>query len=297
MSAPPTPGRSRPVTTPVQNLPPFPLQLALRVAAAAAHAIFVARMMQTPVGIDFNFSSFVACKIWWNGCVGSLQFFAHAMANVAPWTIVECLTLVLLFGVPFQLLMRLGAAAGLSVFVMTALANYEPGRLTLLLMVITETLTVALVLVARPPGRQDWRPVTAIFTTLATFYFLFLDFGPPEYRLFPEWAGVALQGTGVAWTIFAKLSLGRSFGLLPADRGIVTRGAYRWVRHPVYFGYFLNNLGYLLPNFGWQNLLVYGLFFSFQLIRVLREEKLLAGNPDYRAYCTRVRWRLVPLVF
>jgi len=181
-------------------------------------------------------------------------------------------------------------------FVMSALENYVPGRPTLLLMVVTESLTVVLVLVARPAGRQDWRPVTAFFTTAATFYFLFLDFAPGRH-LIPEWAGVALQFAGVAWTIFAKLSLGRSFGLLPADRGIVTHGAYRWVRHPVYFGYFLNNLGFLLPNFGGQNLLVYTLFFSFQLIRVAREEKLLAGNPEYRAYCARVRWRLLPLVF
>jgi protein-S-isoprenylcysteine O-methyltransferase Ste14 len=163
-------------------------------------------------------------------------------------------------------------------------------------MVITETLTVVLVLVARRAGRQDWHPVTAFFTTAATFFFLFLYFGPAQH-LIPEWAGVTLQCVGVVWTIFAKLSLGRSFGLLPADRGIVTHGAYRWVRHPVYLGYFLNNVGYLLPNFGLQNLVVYGVFLSFQLFRVLREEKLLSGNPEYRAYCEKVRWRLVPFVF
>ncbi len=296
MSAPPTPGSSGPVPTPAPSLPPFAYQLALRVAAALAHIIFAARIVQGYNGLDANFSSLAECVIWLHGCADSLQFFAQALAVMAPWTIVECFTLVLVLGVPFQLLMRLGAAAGLSVFVMTALQSYEPGRLTLLLMVVTETLTVVLVLVARPAGRQDWRPVTAFFTTAATFYFLFLDFDPGRH-LIPEWAGVTLQCAGVAWTIFAKLSLGRSFGLLPADRGIVTHGAYRWVRHPVYLGYFLNNIGYLLPNFSRQNFLVYAVFLSFQLFRVLREEKLLSGNPEYRAYCERVRWRLVPFVF
>ena len=34
-----------------------------------------------------------------------------------------------------------------------------------------------------------------------------------------------------------KLSLGRSFGLMPANRGVVSTGMYRLVRHPIYLGY------------------------------------------------------------
>ena len=37
--------------------------------------------------------------------------------------------------------------------------------------------------------------------------------------------------------IAGKVVLGRSFGLVPANRGIVARGPYLLVRHPIYAGY------------------------------------------------------------
>ena len=163
-------------------------------------------------------------------------------------------------------------------------------------MVITEVITVLLVLFARPARRQDWRPASALFTVGATFYFLALSFAPPEQVLVSEQTGVLIASAGISWAIFAKLSLGRSFGLLPADRGIITRGAYRVVRHPVYLGYFIYHLGYLLANFGTRNLIVFALLYTFQAMRVIREERLLRANPEYQAYCEKVRWRFVPWV-
>ncbi len=234
------------------------------------------------------------------GAVGdSLHFFADGLRALAPWAVAEALGVALVFGVPFQFLMRLCAAAGLMVFVQAAQSEYQadPQRHTLLLLVITEVVTVLLVLVARPAGRQDWRPLSALFTVGATFYFFALSFAPAEHPLVSEDVGVGLEGAGVLWAIFAKLSLGRSFGLLPADRGIVTRGAYRCVRHPVYLGYFVYHLGYLLANFGRRNLVVFALLYAFQAMRVIREEKLLRGNAAYLAYCQQVRWRFLPLVF
>jgi protein-S-isoprenylcysteine O-methyltransferase Ste14 len=47
--------------------------------------------------------------------------------------------------------------------------------------------------------------------------------------------------------------LGRSFGLLPAQRGLVVVGPYRFVRHPIYFGYLIGHIGFLLVNFSWRN--------------------------------------------
>ena len=139
--------------------------------------------------------------------------------------------------------------------------------------------------------------MSAFFTVGATFYFLALSFAPATRPLISESAGLLWESVGVLWAIFAKLSLGRSFGLLPADRGIVTRGAYRCVRHPVYLGYFIYHMGYLLANFGTRNLVVFALFYAFQGMRVVREEKLLRGNPEYQTYCQKVRWRFVPWVF
>jgi protein-S-isoprenylcysteine O-methyltransferase Ste14 len=282
-------------------LPPLAAQWALRLIAAAVHVIFVAAAMRDYWGGSWWNGDFATLGPWLAALAAasgdSLGYFTDGLRSVAPWAVTEALAVALVFGVRFQFLMRLCAAAGLTVFMVQALAYYEPGRLTLLLMVVTEVVSVLLVLAARPAGRQDWRPLSALSTVCATFYFFALSFAPAERPLIGEGAGVALETLGVLWAIFAKLSLGRSFGLLPADRGIVTRGAYRVVRHPVYLGYFIYHLGYLLANFGSRNLTVFALLYGLQAMRVVREERLLRANPEYQAYCQKVRWRFVPGVF
>src|ERR1700722_18522498 len=42
---------------------------------------------------------------------------------------------------------------------------------------------------------------------------------------------------GVVLTQVSRVYMGRSFGILPANRGIVSKGPFRWVRHPIYFGW------------------------------------------------------------
>jgi len=117
-------------------------------------------------------------------------------------------------------------------------------------------------------------------------------------HLVPEWIGVVLQLASMAWQFTAKVFLGRSFGLLPAQRGLVTAGPYRVVRHPIYFGYLIGHVGFLLANFSWRNAAVLALLYVAQVIRIRREEAVLAATSgDYRRYQERVRWRLLPLVY
>ena len=40
------------------------------------------------------------------------------------------------------------------------------------------------------------------------------------------------------------MALGRSFGVAPANRGIVVRGPYSFVRHPIYTGYLITHTGF-----------------------------------------------------
>ena len=175
----------------------------------------------------------------------------------------------------------------------------NPGRYTLLLLLLSEGLTVALVLVARRAVLRDASPLAIAATALALSFFLFFDYAGTA-RLIPEWAGATLQGIGITWQLIAKLALGRSFGVLPASRGLVTRGPYRVVRHPIYLGYLIGHLGFLLSNFSLQNVAVLAMLYAAQTVRMLREEAVLkngAQGPDYTAYCTSVRWRIVPFVF
>ena len=46
----------------------------------------------------------------------------------------------------------------------------------------------------------------------------------------------------------AKLTLARSFGLVPAHRGLKMSGPYRIVRHPMYAGYLIMQVGFLAQS-------------------------------------------------
>ena len=119
----------------------------------------------------------------------------------------------------------------------------------------------------------------------------------PGSHLVPELLASAVQVEALGWIIYGKLSLGRSFGLLPANRGIIVPDAYRWLRHPIYLGYILCQGGFLLASFSWRNLAVYGTLHLLQIGRLLREEKLLPRENSYRQYRRCVPYRLVPGVF
>ncbi|SIT50186.1 Isoprenylcysteine carboxyl methyltransferase (ICMT) family protein [Paraburkholderia piptadeniae] len=197
-----------------------------------------------------------------------------------------------------EVMSRVCAALMLSIFSYMAILHWraDPGRITLLLLVVTECFTVGLSLFARVPVRRDWSPFAWFCSMGATYYFLAVQLAP-GVRLVPESVGGALQVAGICWQIFAKASLRRSFGLLPANRGVISTGAYRFIRHPMYLGYFIADMGFLLTTFGLQNVLVYGFQFALQGVRIMREEQLLSSDESYRRYKGKVRFRIIPRVF
>ena len=97
--------------------------------------------------------------------------------------------------------------------------------------------------------------------------------------------------------VSAKLTLRRSFGIIAANRGVKIGGPYAFIRHPMYAGYFLTQIGFLLLNPTWWNLSVYLIAFSSQVVRILSEERLLTEDPGYRAFRESVPYRLIPGVF
>jgi protein-S-isoprenylcysteine O-methyltransferase Ste14 len=92
-------------------------------------------------------------------------------------------------------------------------------------------------------------------------------------------------------------ALGRSLGLVPAHRGLVTSGAYRFLRHPLYVSYLLAGLGYLVQSPRLWNVAVLIVVWTCQVARIVSEEKLLGTDAAYRAYAAQTRWRLIPRVW
>jgi protein-S-isoprenylcysteine O-methyltransferase Ste14 len=113
----------------------------------------------------------------------------------------------------------------------------------------------------------------------------------------PVWGvrvGLAVQILGLVLWALSFVALGRSFGMVPADRGLVVREPYAVVRHPLYAAYMLAQLGYLLQSVSKWNVLIVILTWTCQIGRAIAEERFLGGTAVYRAYRVRVRWRLVP---
>ena len=89
-------------------------------------------------------------------------------------------------------------------------------------------------------------------------------------------------------------SLGSSFAVFPERRAIVTRGVYRWLRHPMYASYLLLDLGFWIANpQPW-----FGLVWVVEVLlleaRTRWEEQVLSEDVLYVEYQQRVPWRLIP---
>ena len=107
----------------------------------------------------------------------------------------------------------------------------------------------------------------------------------------------AMQIAGALAAAVSLGVLGRSFGLVAANRGVRTIGPYRIVRHPAYVAYVFTDVGYVLENPSARNVALLVLVLTFQLVRIHTEEDCLRADPAYRSYCERVRYRLLPLVW
>jgi protein-S-isoprenylcysteine O-methyltransferase Ste14 len=167
----------------------------------------------------------------------------------------------------------------------------------LLLLVLGEALGVLLILIRRRSPSLSTQPFDWALSLSAVSAPLLLTTPAPASAVIPGAVTTTVMLMGLLIQIAGKLSLWRSFGLVPAKRGVQTHGLYRVVRHPIYAGYTLTHIGFLLGFPSLLNPLLYAGIFAIEVARLLREEALLGRDPDYRDYVMRVRYRLLPGVF
>ncbi len=115
--------------------------------------------------------------------------------------------------------------------------------------------------------------------------------------LVPPAVGGCLMVLGIVTQIYAKLILRRRFGVVAANRGVVSTGPYRFVRHPMYLGYLIAHIGFLLLMPTLWNVAVYSAAFLFQVARIIAEEDLLSMDPAYQDFRASVRFKIIPGVF
>jgi protein-S-isoprenylcysteine O-methyltransferase Ste14 len=163
---------------------------------------------------------------------------------------------------------------------------------TVVPLLLQETLLVALFLLRRPSRATSSRPADWVLGVAGVFLPLLMRGSEPLGAL--AWLGRPLQIAGLVLALVAVAGLGRSFGIVAANRGVRTSGPYRVVRHPLYAAYLVTYVGYLLSYPRLLNVAVVAVTTAVMIARALAEERLLAADPDYRAYRERTRWRFLP---
>ena len=169
-------------------------------------------------------------------------------------------------------------------------------RATGLLLLVSEALVVVLTIVRRRARLVDRSPDAAIATAVSLV-------GPSLVRvsggagLMPDVATMIVSAIGLIVVIAGKLTLGRSFGIAPANRGVVVAGPYGFVRHPIYAGYLVTHVAFAFAYPSPWNLAILVVSDVALIFRALCEERVLATDRTYQTYCRRVAWHLVPGVF
>jgi protein-S-isoprenylcysteine O-methyltransferase Ste14 len=197
-----------------------------------------------------------------------------------------------------RLLVRASADGALVLLLLGfAYANFESarrsGRPTGLGATILELTTVVAFVSRRRASVVTERRFAWVAAAGGTFLMLLARPGPQAAT--PALEAVQLVGLCVAASSLGIL--GRSFGVVAANRGVKSAGLYRFVRHPTYLGYLIAWSAYVVQYATVRNGVLLAAATLFQLARIRQEERLLDHDAAYREYRARVRYRLVPRVY
>lgn len=164
------------------------------------------------------------------------------------------------------------------------------------LLFISETFPFLLILMRRPSTTMSERPLDWLFGFAGTTAPLLIVPSLENPLIAPSLCA-AIVISGIFLQISGKLILGFSFGIVAANRGVKVGGPYRFIRHPIYAGYTITHVGLLLAMPSLLNAILYASALALQIVRILREERILCQDQQYRDFAERVSYRLLPGVF
>ena len=107
-------------------------------------------------------------------------------------------------------------------------------------------------------------------------------------------AGLTLVMLAAGLSLVSLLAMGKLFGVRPALRGLVTRGPYKFVRHPIYLSYVIGDIGYNLQEWNFVTLLLVLVGWASLIYRIRAEERVISQHVEWSVYSGLVRYRLFP---
>jgi len=162
--------------------------------------------------------------------------------------------------------------------------------------VLQHVMVLGIALTRRPPEAHDHSFPSGAAVVVAYAYpyaqVAYLRWVPGD-SAWPA-GGLALVSLAACLSLFSLLSLGERFGVFPALRGLVTRGPYRFVRHPMYLAYVVADIGYNLQEWNLGAALLVMAGWASLLYRIHAEERILSQDARWPIYAASVRYRLLP---
>jgi protein-S-isoprenylcysteine O-methyltransferase Ste14 len=151
------------------------------------------------------------------------------------------------------------------------------------------------VCIRKPPERHARAPIAFAACAAALVTTPLLEKPAESAQTWLLVSGEAIALVAWAWLLVSFVTLGRCFGILPEARGLVTRGPYGIVRHPVYLGELVAFGGLVIASPSPRNGVLALVFAAAQTIRMRLEEQALAERfPEYHDYASATP-RLLPL--
>ena len=161
--------------------------------------------------------------------------------------------------------------------------------------IVTSLLLIATMLVRRPPVRVTPNPWFWLLAFVATYGALVVALLAQRGRpLVSPIVTNVISLVAVGITVWARVSLGRNIGFVPAQRELVTDGAYAYMRHPIYTGIFVAYSGLALRAYSPVNVAMVVALAVLFVIKSFIEEGFLRQDPEYAAYMQRTRYRWFP---
>jgi protein-S-isoprenylcysteine O-methyltransferase Ste14 len=148
---------------------------------------------------------------------------------------------------------------------------------------------------------SGWRPRLTGVSAAGVFLVVVVlrGGGLARHSLILAAVGTLLFACGIALAVWARLHLGRNWGMPMTQRAepeLVTSGPYRFVRHPIYSGLLIAILGTALVNNLLGLIVVAALIAYFYYSGVIEERNLVATFPEaYPEYRSRTKM-LIPFL-